>query len=327
MSLITKECVLGVETDVYRNGNFESQITPATVVLFIGGNPGTLEFYEHWLTHTHSLLSSAHNVHTLAIGHANHHLQNPNTADISQSSTSFDLEFQIQHKIAFIKDILLPRYRGCGEYRIVLIGHSIGAYILLTLLARMSDLAAKTSHVLLLMPFIRWTNMPLAGRTLLSGFNALQPASHNAVAKSLQTLISLPSSMRKVVLGSVTGFTGPLLDLVADRLLTMRLVGNFLTMGSAEISSVPRDQHRIASFLRRITEAAKVTDTTDPKGSPPSVSRAPGVWRTEVLLLYTDQDMWAPASDALVLSSLAPELHTVRTYSQISTTKTASHSE
>eukprot|EP01036_Dinobryon_divergens_P048452 gene48452-64996_t len=234
MEDIQKMVILGVPSDIIRYGSDDTPnasldlIKRRIVFLFICGNPGTLCFYSRFLKDLYQKLISHYNkdfvaVEVHAVGHANHHLKGDDDLAHEKKPLAFDLEFQILHKLAYLDEAPLNNHLINAGVEVIVIAHSIGAYIALTMLARHKILSLRTTHLCLLMPFIRWGALPMYHRLRLQLFNALRPVSHNAIASVMNTLCRMPKTVRRVLIRSITGFDGESLQLVADDLLTPRL--------------------------------------------------------------------------------------------------------
>ena len=108
--------------------SFNAQLPPppqpqdSVLVLIICGNPGQPLFYESFMTHLHAALGGRATVQCVA--HAGH-------TGRFKWHTYLDLERQVAHKVAFVRDLLRNRP---PTTRLVLVGHSVGAYICLHLL-------------------------------------------------------------------------------------------------------------------------------------------------------------------------------------------------
>jgi len=278
------------------------------------------------------------------ISQANHHLRDDNDDNTRERMKSYGLEFQIQHKLDFV-DLIIEENKRKGELDkmdIVMVGHSIGAYMIATMLARNSVLHRLTTNMIMLMPFIRWPGIPLIHRMRLSLYNVLHPISHWSVATIILALSHLPVDFRRLIISSSTGFSGELLHIITNRLFTPRLVNNFLAMGKDEIEAIPRDESKLLEFLKQIVH--KNPDSTPATTSPidvptheafknqqegntnyqptPSLQErettatsslgSGGLRAPRLMLIYTDNDMWAPEGDIQKLSQCIPECDIVR---------------
>ncbi|XP_034694699.1 lipid droplet-associated hydrolase isoform X2 [Vitis riparia] len=111
---------------------------PKLHVLFIPGNPGVASFYKDFVESLYELLGGS--VSVTAIGHVSHTKKN------WEHGRLFSLQDQIDHKMDFIqhelKNIDAP---------ILLVGHSIGAYISMEMFRRSPD---KVIYYVGLYPFL-----------------------------------------------------------------------------------------------------------------------------------------------------------------------------
>lgn len=290
--MMTSEDIIGVKTDTFHltSSVRNSKIRPAKVlhVFFIAGNPGTLHFYISFLEKLFKgIVGSADFVaydviECHGVGHANHHLED-SSFDLSATpgdAESFNLEFQILHKLSFISSVL----KRCPDdatseqsnCEIMLIGHSIGAYIVIDALQRCEQLTFQTKHIVLLMPFISWSRLPYFQKIKLSSYSALHPISDSFVTSIASPILTLEPSTKRMLVSRVTTLKGEPLKTVADGLMNMRLLRNFLAMGIDEIRDVRSNQSRMSLILEKL----------DAGGS------------ANIFILYTDNDEWAPVADA-----------------------------
>ena len=290
--MMRTEEIIGIKTDtIHLTSTVRSSSIQSPRVLhifFIAGNPGTLHFYVSFLQKLFERIVNSECFESYdilqchGVGHANHHLDRPSydSSTTAGDAESFNLEFQILHKLAFISSVL---DFSLGDVRydqsncdIMLIGHSIGAYILIDALQRSELLTFQTKHIVLLMPFISWSRLPLLHRAKLSSFSALHPISNRLLTSIASPLLRLESSTKRRLVGQVTSLKGESLTTVADGLMNMRLLRNFLAMGIDEIRDVKTNQSRMLSVLEKIDSGGN----------------------SRILLLYTDNDEWAPGADA-----------------------------
>ena len=300
--MIETEEILGVKTHtihlscVYRFSGIPADNDGRSLHIFlIAGNPGTLHFYISFLqrllitVQDSAYFSKYDRISCHGVGHANHHLESSlkskDAHGISDETASYGLEFQICHKLAFITSVLeCSRYnleigRSKDDTEVMMIGHSIGAYMVIDVLTRSEELMHQTKHVLLLMPFISWTHLPLLHRTKLSSFLALHPLSQRLITFLASPLLRMEPSKRRSVLHRLTGLKGDILDTVSDGLINKRLLDNFLAMGVDEIRDVRINQKRMISLLEEL-------------------DRGSSCKKKDIFILYTDNDVWAPLGDA-----------------------------
>lgn len=134
------------------------------VILCITGNPGLVGYYSHFLSTVHEHVGSDVPVWTL--GHAGHD-EPPATSTrkvppLKGNETAFDLDAQVRHKAAFIRTYV-P-----ADVKIHLIGHSIGAWMVLELL-KLDDIRERVAHNYLLFPTIERMAETIPGRMLTQG--------------------------------------------------------------------------------------------------------------------------------------------------------------
>ncbi|XP_056152122.1 lipid droplet-associated hydrolase isoform X2 [Lampris incognitus] len=139
----------GAITEVLKFG--ACHLVPGHKVLFliIPGNPGVVGFYRTFMQTLYNMFGSDHPV--WAVSHAGHCVP-PDTMDMVEDSTSaeeadvFGLNGQIEHKLVFLRKHV-PR-----AVRLVLVGHSIGCYVILEMMKRDPEL--KVMKAVMLFPTI-----------------------------------------------------------------------------------------------------------------------------------------------------------------------------
>ncbi|OCT81290.1 lipid droplet-associated hydrolase [Xenopus laevis] len=116
---------------------------PKVLVLVIPGNPGVVGFYRTFMQALYCGLDQQYPV--WAISHAGH-CSPPRgmdmTQDYSQMEDVFGLNGQVEHKLSFLK-AHVP-----ANIKLILIGHSIGCYIILEMMKRTADLKVLQSIML-----------------------------------------------------------------------------------------------------------------------------------------------------------------------------------
>lgn len=252
------------------------------LVVFVPGNPGTVEFYSDFLHDIHTALvkhrgDNLSSITTRAVSHFNHHLG----SSLEQNSFEIlDFAAQINHQRGFIEDW----GNSTEKLEIVFLCHSIGAYIVNDILLN-STVARLTSDVVLLMPFIFWSNLPTLHRFKLAIYKCFEPLSFR-FAKTIFDIYSALPKAAKVWLVSccVIDEECRFFDMVISRLLTKRLFSNFLSMGSTEIVAVKASESKMIFFLEDVD------------------NRKP----FRVHAVYTTNDVWATRKDFEMLTSIMP---------------------
>mmetsp|Transcript_136 Transcript_136/g.162 ORF Transcript_136/g.162 Transcript_136/m.162 type:complete len:369 (+) Transcript_136:152-1258(+) len=298
--MITTEQIFGAYTDTLhlRSDQFlglsEPNVkTKSLHIFFFPGNPGTLYFYINFLERLlngirdSDYFAEYEYIYCHGTGNANHHLEGSSTSTVQSETTcddveSYGLEYQIRHKLAFIKSVIDPlRAQDVDNTEIMMIGHSIGAYMAIDALQRCEYFMQRTKHVLLLMPFISWSKLPKVHRTKLSLFSYFHPRSHHLVTFLMGPLLRMNPGLRRNILGTVTSLKGKILSIVSDGLINRRILDNFLVMGYDEIRDVKKNQLNTISLLEELDRGKRCGEK-------------------EILMLYTDNDDWASLKDAKI---------------------------
>lgn len=139
----------GAATELLRFGSCPLTSAHKVLFLIIPGNPGVVGFYRTFMQTLHSRYGYQHPV--WAVSHAGH-CAPPASMDMIEDGASaaeddvFGLDGQVEHKLAFLRNHV-PR-----ETSLVLIGHSIGCYIILEMMKRNPE--RKVLKALLLFPTI-----------------------------------------------------------------------------------------------------------------------------------------------------------------------------
>ncbi|XP_042357281.1 lipid droplet-associated hydrolase [Plectropomus leopardus] len=140
----------GAITEVLKFGSHQLHSEKHKVLfLIIPGNPGVVGFYRTFMQTLYSMFESHHPV--WAVSHAGHCVP-PLSMDMVEDNSSaaeqdmFGLNGQIEHKLAFLRRHV-PR-----DISLVLVGHSIGCYIILNMIKRNPQL--KILKAIMLFPTI-----------------------------------------------------------------------------------------------------------------------------------------------------------------------------
>jgi pimeloyl-ACP methyl ester carboxylesterase len=263
------------------------------LLYYVTGNPGSIEFYVDFTKDLASMLAEVpyirekyDNIYLHTTCHANHHLLRPNEDPADTNFKRFSLQDQIDHQLKYLSECI-AEYQD-SSLDIILCGHSIGCYIILDILDKHEHIARMVTDVILLVPFIFWTRMPLIHRVFLK----CSLWAKRLTLLLLQQLVlgywRLSDSARLRIAGTMAGTLPPELTLlVATKMLSMRMVLNFLSMGSDEVRDIPLNEQRMISVLRACESSAH---------------RNP----TNVVGLYTNDDKWAPIRDMQLLRDLFP---------------------
>uniref|UniRef100_A0A3B3QPC2 Lipid droplet-associated hydrolase n=1 Tax=Paramormyrops kingsleyae TaxID=1676925 RepID=A0A3B3QPC2_9TELE len=194
----------GAATEVLKFGQRElgppggRRGSPPLLFLIIPGNPGLVGFYRPFMR---TLWQSFQGLHPVwAVSHAGHCVP-PDSMDMTEDGPLlethdvFGLRGQIEHKMAFLKRHV-PR-----DTKLVLIGHSIGCYIILEMMKR--DPQLQVLKALLLFPTIERMAASPQGRLMTPVLCQLRFAAYLPVFLLSLLPRSLQAAMVKLVLSGL----------------------------------------------------------------------------------------------------------------------------
>lgn len=131
---------------------FEANLRPETdgiwrdfpTLVVIPGNPGEIQYYEEFMRLLYDHFEEQ--VTICGVSHAGHHKLLPGMQfpPLQENANLYDLQAQILHKIEFLR-----RFVGVDR-EVILVGHSIGAYIAMQVMKREPRL--KCEKAILLFP-------------------------------------------------------------------------------------------------------------------------------------------------------------------------------
>ncbi|KAL5538156.1 hypothetical protein UlMin_042808 [Ulmus minor] len=237
---------------------------PKFHVLVIPGNPGVASFYKDFVESLYELLGGS--VSVTAVGNISHSEKN------WEHGRLFSLQEQIGHKIDFInqelQNIAVP---------ILLVGHSIGAYISLEIFKRSPK---KVMYCIGLYPFL--------------ALNMLSKK-QSIIAKIAE------SSVVSVALSSIVGLLG-LLPIWSLRLIVGQTLGKSWSPTAVEATcSRLAKYHTMRNILfMAMTEFKKLSETPD--------------WEfmrensRKIAFLFGIDDHWGPLQMFEEISKQAPEI-------------------
>ncbi|XP_061599913.1 lipid droplet-associated hydrolase [Cololabis saira] len=150
----------GAVTEVLKCGPSHLQPEHTVLFLIIPGNPGLVGFYRTFMQALYGLLGARYPV--WAVSHAGH-CAPPESMDMVEDASAavedvFGLDGQIQHKLTFVRTSV-PRGTA-----LVLVGHSIGCYVILEMMRRSPEL--RVLRAVLLFPTIERMAQTPQGRVM-----------------------------------------------------------------------------------------------------------------------------------------------------------------
>ncbi|OTA76855.1 hypothetical protein M434DRAFT_87908 [Hypoxylon sp. CO27-5] len=220
------------------------------LVFFISGNPGLIDYYEPFFLALRGVIDEIESLQNTRFQIYGQDLAGFNDNDheaFTAQRKPYNLEYQIQHTLVTLRKLrveLGPR-SGCPYNEVLLIGHSVGAYIALELFHRLlqnQDLAPHlnlTSGILLFPTIHHISSSPsgrkldLLRRTPVLGENAYRIA---------QTFLHLaPQSTLHWIVRSVMGFPPHAAEVTTRWLKSRDGVWQALHMGMDEMKVIGED--------------------------------------------------------------------------------------
>mmetsp|Transcript_21670 Transcript_21670/g.30373 ORF Transcript_21670/g.30373 Transcript_21670/m.30373 type:complete len:290 (+) Transcript_21670:3-872(+) len=228
--------------------------TPHSLILFVPGNPGAVGWYIPMLEDIVKTLGPGFGCR--AISYAGHGVgaefvdNDPGGKGRNRDvSVSWTVDGQVAHKIAWLDDIVLPRWRRrhaksdknpSSKPNMIFLSHSIGAHLINRLLILRPDILSVTLKIVHLMPFFRFDPDEQLKKSFLS-----------TVARSPHLAVPFLQSIIRIARSLPSGWVNNLMKDVAqisdsrDRKLAWDLykqpkfIKNFLELGLEEIREVP----------------------------------------------------------------------------------------
>eukprot|EP00929_Paragymnodinium_shiwhaense_P075320 TRINITY_DN38501_c0_g1_i1.p1 TRINITY_DN38501_c0_g1~~TRINITY_DN38501_c0_g1_i1.p1 ORF type:complete len:330 (+),score=65.62 TRINITY_DN38501_c0_g1_i1:69-1058(+) len=211
----------------------KQQSSSPLLLLFLPGNPGIVDFYVDFLEALHDTLGS--DAIVLGVGHPGHSIR-------TATGTRFSLEEQIEHKLRVLEDlrveVLQKAQHTAGPVKVILAGHSIGAYMCLKVAEKLlhsRDIALQ--HVFGLCPTLtRMAESPNGQK--LSGY--LGSSVYLNLAGSTTWMIScLPTAWQQSAAAWLLGDSDATSHVDATmQLLDASCVDNVLTLAAQELRDV-----------------------------------------------------------------------------------------
>lgn len=214
---------------------------PRIVLLFIPGNPGLSSYYIDFLHSIYTSLPSSSGVEILSVAHRGHAPLPPvgtnavwgdNFTNQTQAARGYGVSLgdQVRHKIAVL-DAIRRQYPE-KETKVVLVGHSIGAWIVGEVIKARPG-AVQGAH--LLFPTLAWIGRTPNARKIRVLMN---PVSRVVLWLPLLVLSLLPLWALVWLIRLLTGQPGAAALATAELLTTKGAVYNALSMAKEEFSTV-----------------------------------------------------------------------------------------
>eukprot|EP01038_Epipyxis_sp_PR26KG_P007295 gene7295-9938_t len=285
-----------------------------SIVFFIGGNPGTIEFYDHLIE---NLTFKRDKSFVYAFEYINHHLsnaafdteennyENDDSTNIGSEENDNDyiiygLETQIANQMMKIEGII-EDYDNSSDNDVTIIGHSIGCYIAMNILERSEMVRKLTRKLIFIMPFILWKNLPTWHRFSLDLTYHHRKVVINIIKYLLEACHSLINGIESYFKFSVsewlvtyfishknTSFiNSPSYNYKIKKILlslySKRLIDNFFATGLDEIEWIRDDEKWTIQAVQTIASSPVID---------------------KFHLIYTTHDKWAPIEDIFLIKSI-----------------------
>ncbi len=215
---------------------------PHTVLVFVPGNPGLIEWYLSFFQQLLQRLGPGFAARGIA--HAGHSLHPERIAPGSRSTTvAWTVEGQSMHKAAYV-DHVLKEFREVAQKRrlarqpkLIFVCHSVGTFFTQQLLMRRADILARTELLIGLMPFIRM-NAPWKQQILMDTLAAYQAATIRIHELLSLALSKLPRSwVDRIMSSSIPDSTAR--SVAIDLACQYHFVKSFFSLGLEEIRDLP----------------------------------------------------------------------------------------
>ncbi|KAI7864106.1 hypothetical protein BDF14DRAFT_1837334 [Spinellus fusiger] len=205
-----------------------------TVLFFVPGNPGLVEYYTRFLEEIYS--SSECHLEIYGVSHLGHstgqHTRLPHTHN---KNKFYSLQDQIDHKAACFDAI---RAMNSSETRYIFIAHSVGSYICAEVLKMRQT--EGIHRLIALFPTLREIALTPNGVSMVR-IGAVIP---NCLVSTAATLASwMPAPIRHGLTALATGQREPSLSVTAHQLMSGSIVGNILHMAFEEMDTIKALDH------------------------------------------------------------------------------------
>nr|XP_057933589.1 lipid droplet-associated hydrolase isoform X2 [Doryrhamphus excisus] len=237
----------GAITEVLKCGPSHLHNGHKLLFLVIPGNPGVVGFYRTFLQTLCSMFGNRHPV--WAVSHAGH-CEPPASMDMVEDASSaadgdvFGLNGQVEHKLTFLRTFV-PK-----EVNLVLVGHSIGCYIILETMKR--DPSLKVLKAVMLFPTIERMALTPQGKVMTPVLCHMRYMAYLPIF----LLSLLPEGLKRGLVQLVLGGLGSLDPCVIPAtvgLLSGDCAANAVYMGGQEMRKVlERDNLTIKKNLEKL---------------------------------------------------------------------------
>ncbi|KAL2074367.1 hypothetical protein VTL71DRAFT_8145 [Oculimacula yallundae] len=233
------------------NTSSEISIHPTTtspssshhLIFFITGNPGLIGYYNTFLHSLHNILNSFQDNQNI------YHIHGQSLAGFVDSTpktrnTPYSLEEQIEISLAAVKSQRIPSgpERDQRYDSVILIGHSVGSYILLELIRRLGKTSpTKISAGILLFPTVTHIAKSPSGKKISTLFRI--PDFAKKVGTAAKGLVYLaPGGILKWLVGVVARMPSEAAEVTTGFLRSRMGVWQALHMAKDEMDFITEDK-------------------------------------------------------------------------------------
>uniref|UniRef100_A0A0H5FUX8 AB hydrolase-1 domain-containing protein n=1 Tax=Leucosporidium scottii TaxID=5278 RepID=A0A0H5FUX8_9BASI len=208
---------------------------PSLVLLFIPGNPGLPHYYNSFMSSLQAALPPPVAARTAiyALGHLGH---SPAYARWKQGETAPGLQEQVDDKVKFVDELKEKWDIGVGEgqTKVVLLGHSIGAWVCCETLKQRPNLISQSIH---LFPTISHMALTPNGKVLWPLFSPIVSLPVGLATGALSYLPIRPLTKLVSLLAAQSGQPAEVTTSLVSSPATVRAA---LTMAAEEMKEVTR---------------------------------------------------------------------------------------
>ncbi|KAJ0063316.1 hypothetical protein NL108_016299, partial [Boleophthalmus pectinirostris] len=210
-------------------------------------NPGVVGFYTTFMQTLHRAFN--HHTPVWAVSHAGHceppdHMDMVEDSSLAAELDVFGINGQIEHKLAFLRKHV-PR-----ETRLILVGHSIGCYIILEMMKRDPELKVVLKAVMLFPTIERMAQTP-QGRVVTPVICQFRYMAYFPVFLLSLLPDPLKQSLVRLVLGGISSLDRAIIQPTVG-LLSGDCAANAMYMGGQEMKKVlDRDNATIKKHLNK----------------------------------------------------------------------------
>ncbi|ORZ10739.1 hypothetical protein BCR42DRAFT_421916 [Absidia repens] len=199
-----------------------------TVLLFICGNPGLIEYYTDFLDSVHKQASVSTCLEIVGVSHLGHSI-GPHTSP-SSANHLYSLQDQIDHKLACFDQL---RKENPSDTQYILVGHSMGSYVCAEVLKQRQQ--HNIIRLIALFPTLREIALTPNGVTMSRWVFGIPLPIVSGVVGLAQMV---PNPIRHGITGLITGQKGSNLDVTAHGLLHGSIVKNVVHMARQEMEMI-----------------------------------------------------------------------------------------